>query len=394
MKYFQYGSQTIDDTDIAAVTKTLRSKFLTSGPNINEFESKISKYVGSKYAVACNSGTAALHMAFKAIGLKKNDKVILPAINFIAAANLCKLMGAKIYFADVDKFTGQMTPKTLIECLEKNRIRKLKMFCTMYNGGAPLNVVEFKKLKKELRCYIVEDCCHALGGMKKKKKKEYVGNCKYGDIATFSFHPVKTITTGEGGMLVTNSSIFFKRAKLFRNHGMEKKIIPGKNNWSYDVREVGLNYRMSEIQSALGISQLKKINKFISKRELVAQKYNQQFDKINLAESFKNLNKDIKSAWHLYVINFDFKKLRINKEAFIQKLHKSGVGVQIHYIPNYYQPLYTKQKKSYAGVKKYFDNSLSIPIHPNLTNSDVHNIIKIITGLINKYLQKKYISNL
>jgi len=256
----------------------------------------------------------------------------------------------------------------------------------MYNGGAPINAEKFYKLKKKLKCYIIEDSCHALGAMYSKKKNEFVGNCKYGDIAIFSFHPVKTITTGEGGMLVTNNLVFFKRSTKLRNHGIQKKNSLKKNNWSYEINEIGFNYRLNDIQSTLGISQLKKIRKFIKRREVVAKKYNDLFKNNDLIKTLNIENSDIKSAWHLYIININFKKLKINKNELIQKLHKKKIGVQVHYIPNYYQPLYKRKKIFQLGTKKYFQNSISIPIYPRLKNNEIIRTAKTINQLLEKFV--------
>ena len=390
MNYIRYGSQTIDKSDIKSVSKCLTSNFLTTGPEIIKFEKNFSKYTGSKYALACSNGTAALHIAFLSIGLKKNDNVILPAINFIAAANMSNLIGAKIFFADVDEISGQMTPKTLLECLKKNKIKKIKAFCTMHHGGMPNNAREFYKIKKKLKCYLIEDGCHALGGMYSKKKKEYVGNCKYADISTFSFHPVKSITTGEGGMLVTNKKNLIERARLLRNHGMNKKNLKQKNNWFYQIKSIGFNYRMNEIQASLGISQLKKLNKFIKQRNYVAIKYKSLFKMYDFINQLSESNNDLKSAWHLFIINFNFKSLKISKDEFIQKLHKKKIGVQVHYIPNNIQPLYSKNKFKLTGARKYFENSLSIPIYPNLKINEINKVANSIIKLIIKYKKKNY----
>lgn len=391
MKYIRYGSQTIDKSDIKSVNKCLTSNFLTTGPAVIEFEKSFCKYTGSSYSLACNSGTSALHMAFLSINLKKNDNIILPSINFIAAANMCRLIGAKIFFADVDSISGQMTPNNLIACLKQNKIKKLKAFCVMHHGGAPNYIKEFYKIKKKYKCYLVEDSCHALGGMYSKKNNEYVGNCKYTDISTFSFHPVKSITTGEGGMFVTNKRNLISNAKLIRSHGMTKKNLKGNNNWFYQIKRIGFNYRMNEIQASLGISQLKKLNKFIKKRNMIAKKYEFFFSKYNFIKHTVNINKDLKSAWHLYIINFDFKSLKISKNQFIQRLHKKGIGVQVHYIPNNFQPLYKENKFKLTGAKKYYENSLSIPIYPNLKITEIKKVVSSIIELIKRYKRNKSI---
>lgn len=383
MNYIHYGSQTIDNNDIRAVVKAIKSRFLTTGPLVNKFEKKLSNYVGSKYAVACSSGTAALHIAFKAIRLKKNQNVILPSINFIASANICNLIGAKIFFADVDKFTGQMTPSTLLDCIKKNKLKKIKAICTMHHGGAPFEAEKFKKLKKKYKFFIIEDCCHSLGAKYSIKKNEYVGNCKYSDISTFSFHPVKTITTCEGGMITTNNLNFYNQSKLFRNHGIEKKLKKNINNWSYKINNSGLNYRMSEIHAALGISQLNKIEKFVNKRNKIAKIYYNKLKNFFLTSYHLN-KKNVRSAYHLFIINYDFNKLKINKNSFIQKLHKKNIGVQIHYIPNNHQPIFKKNKLLPNSIN-FFLNSLSLPIYPNLKIEEISKICKIILDMIKKF---------
>lgn len=383
MKYIRYGNQTINKSDINEVRKCLTSNYLTTGPYVIKFEKEFSKYVGSKYALTCSSGTTALHLAFLAIGLKKKDNVILPAINFIAAANMCKLIGANIFFADVNPVTGQMTAETLVDCIKKNKIKKLKLFCTMHHGGAPMYAKEFYKLKKKYKCFLIEDSCHSLGGMYSRKKREFVGNCKYSDISTFSFHPVKSITTGEGGMIVTNKHDHYLKMKLLRNHGMEKKNYKGKNNWSYEIKRIGFNYRMSDIQASLGVSQLKKLNQFITKRENIAKTYDKLLTKFNINYT-KIINKDVRSAWHLYLINLNFKKFKISRDYLIQKLHKKNIGVQVHYIPNYLQPIYKKFKSNLEGAQRFYRNTLSIPIYPNLKKRDVKKIVLTLSKILLK----------
>jgi UDP-4-amino-4,6-dideoxy-N-acetyl-beta-L-altrosamine transaminase len=391
-KYLSYGKQKISEDDVKAVVNTLKSNFLTSGPKVNEFEEKFKNFVGSKYSVCCTNGTSALHIAFKAINLVSGDNIILPSINFIAAANMAKNLGAKIFLADVDPLTGQMTPENLLECVKKNNIKKVKAICTMYNGGLPLNAEKFFKIKKKLKCYLIEDACHALGGKYSLQKNIKVGSCKFSDISIFSFHPLKSITSGEGGMLTTNNIKFKNFAEKFRNHGIEKKIKKNKNNWSYEIVHTGFNYRLTDIQCALGISQLKKLNNFIYKRNKIAKIYNNLFKKNHLI--IKNTNKnnqDIKSAWHLYIININFKKLNISKEKFIQILHSKNIGVQIHYIPTFLQPNFKNLKKNkvkFKGAKSFFKSALSLPIYQSLNEREVKEIAKIINNILNNNVKK------
>ena len=275
MKKIFYSQHYIDQIDKASVLKSLSSnKNITSGKIQINFENNFSKYVGSKYSLSCSSGTAAIDMAMNSIELNKNDNVIIPAINFVAAANVCNQRGAKIFFADVDPKTGQMTPETLIKCIKENKIRKLKLFFSMYLGGAAKNIEGFSKIKKKYKSMWIEDACHALGGNYFFKNKKYkVGNCKYSDISIFSLHPSKIITAGEGGVLTTNKKKFFMRAKNFRSHSMIKKIDKYNTFNFYEVYEPGNNYRISEINCSLALSQLMKISKFLKKRKEIVNYY-------------------------------------------------------------------------------------------------------------------------
>ena len=223
MKNIPYGKQTISEKDTKNVLKTIRSEFLTTGPTTKIFEEKFSERVGSKFAISCSSGTSALHLCFMSINLKKKDVVILPVINFIASINMSHIMGARIFFADVDKKTGQMTPKTLEKCIKINKINKIKAVVTMYNGGNPNNAREFFKIKKKYKFILIEDACHSLGGKYAISKNLKVGSCKFSDLTTFSLHPVKSITTGEGGMITTNDKKLQKKILILRNHGILRK---------------------------------------------------------------------------------------------------------------------------------------------------------------------------
>ena len=391
-KYFNYGKQKISKDDVKAVVKTLNSNFLTSGPKVKEFEKKFKNFVGSKYSVSCTNGTSALHIAFKAINLCNGDNIILPSINFIAAANMAKNLGAEIFLADVDPLTGQMTPENLLECIKKNNIKKVKAVCTMYNGGLPLNADKFFKIKKKLKCYLIEDACHALGAKYSLKKNVKVGSCKFSDISTFSFHPVKSITSGEGGMLTTNNLKFKNFAEKFRNHGIEKKIEKKRNNWSYEVVHSGFNYRLSDLQCALGISQLKKLNNFVNKRKQISKIYNKLFKNNHLIIKSTNKNyQDIQSAWHLYIININFKKMNISKEKLIQTLHSKNIGVQVHYIPTFFQPNFKDLKKNkvkFKGAKSFFKSALSLPIYQSLKDQEVKKIAKIINSTLIRNAKK------
>ncbi len=311
MKNIPYGKQTISEKDTKNVLKTIRSEFLTTGPTTKIFEEKFSERVGSKFAISCSSGTSALHLCFMSINLKKNDVVILPVINFIASINMSHIMGARIFFADVDKKTGQMTPETLEKCIKINKINKIKAVVTMYNGGNPNNAREFFKIKKKYKFILIEDACHSLGGKYAISKNLKVGSCKFSDLTTFSLHPVKSITTGEGGMITTNDKKLQKKILILRNHGiLRKKNEKKKYNWKYKIIYPGYNYRLSDIACSLGLTQLSQLSKFIKKRLNIFNLYKNKLKNFSnflyLPESFK----DQLSANHLFIIIFKKKKFK------------------------------------------------------------------------------------
>lgn len=385
-----YGRQKIFKSDFVEINKALKSNFITNGEYVKKFESSFSRYTQAKFAISCSSGTAAIDLALKSIGLKKNDNVIIPAINFIAAANMSKLLRANIFLADVDQYSGQMRPSDLLNCIKLNKIKKIKAFFVMYNGGNPNFIKEFYKIKKKYNSIIIEDACHALGSKYSIKKNLSVGNCKYSDLATFSFHPLKTITTGEGGMVTTNNRKLFKKLKIYRNHGIVRKISSKKKYyWSYKVVDAGHNYRLSDLNCALGYSQLKKIDLLIKKRNLIASIYNKELKELGHLVNLPNATDDQLSAWHLYIININFKKLHINRETLIQKLYKKGIITQVHYIPTFNQPYYKLLKNNkLLNARSYFKNCLSLPIFFDLNSSSVKKISRNIKNIILKSSKK------
>ncbi len=380
-----YGKQTITKNDILTVNKALKKNLLTTGPGVRLFENEFSKYVKCKYSLTSNSGTSAILLALKAINLKKNDIVIVPAINFIAAANLSKILGAKVYFSDVDKLTGQMTPSDLLKCLKFNKIRKIKVFFTMHNGGFNNFAREFLKIKRKLKCFIIEDACHALGANNTEKKNDLVGNCKYSDLTTFSFHPLKTITTGEGGMTTTNNLNFYKIMRQYRNHGFAETKNEKKSIRGHKLNYCGYNLRLTDFQCLLGLSQLKKINNFVLKRNKLADYYFKRLSHLSDYIILPNQNK-FYSAWHLFIIIFKLENLRISRDKIIKILFKSGIKTQVHYFPNYRQkPFFQKNKKKFIGAEFYFKRCLSIPIFPELSTKNINFVITTIKMIVKKY---------
>jgi dTDP-4-amino-4,6-dideoxygalactose transaminase len=365
MKIIPYGRQYIDNKDIKFVSKSLKNNLITTGDYVKRFESQISKLVKSKFSISCSNGTAGLHLAFKAINIKKDDIIVMPAINFIAVYSMAKLMNAKIFLADVDPFTGQMTPKTLLECIKNNKLKKIKAIVTMYLGGYPENIVEFHNIKKMFSCYLIEDACHALGAKYFYNKKSlFIGSCKHSDISVFSLHPVKTITSGEGGVVTTNNKFFYDRMISLRSHG----ICRNKNlHWDYNIRELGYNYRLSDINCALGLSQLKRINKFIKFRKKIYTYYKIKLSKYKDLITLNNYNKNNKPSYHLFLISINFKKINSTKDKIIKFLKKNRIIAQYHYIPLYKFEVFGKTKISYPNSEFYFSRTVSLPIFFNYT---------------------------
>jgi len=364
MRVIPYGRQFVDSNDIKEVSKALKQDLITTGSYVKKFENKISNFLKVKYALSCSNGTAALHLAFMAINLKKNDVVIMPAINFIASYSMAKFMNAEIYLADVDSLTGQMTPKTLLDCINKHKIKKIKTVITMYLGGYPENVIEFYKIKKKYKFFLIEDACHALGAQYFYNKKFIpIGSCKHSDITTFSLHPVKTITSGEGGLVTTNNRLIYKQISLLRSHGIEKNK---KFHWKYNISRPSFNYRLSDLNCALALSQLKKINKFLNYRKKIYYFYRNHLKTNNKFINFPNYI-SAKPSYHLFLISINFKRTK-EKDEFLKFLKKENIYCQFHYIPIYKFKLF-KEKINlnfFLGSDKYFKNNISLPIFYNL----------------------------
>jgi dTDP-4-amino-4,6-dideoxygalactose transaminase len=382
MKIIPYGRQFIDSQDIRLVSKVLKEDLITTGHYVQKFENKISKFLNVKYVASSNSGTSALHLALMAIDLEKDDVIIMPAVNFIAVYNMARLMNAKIFLADVDPLTGQMTPETLLECIKKNKLKKIKAIVTMYLGGYPENVVEFYKIKKKFKCYLIEDACHALGSKYLFNKKFLpIGSCKHSDISTFSLHPVKTITSGEGGLITTNNKTLCNRILSLRSHGINKD----KNfHWKYNLSESGFNYRLSDVNCALGLGQLKKINKFIKYRRNIFNFYKNDLKKIKIITlpSYKTNN----PSYHLFLISINFKRIGSTKDKFLKFLKKNNIYCQYHYIPIYKFKLFNKKLNinSYKGAEFYYKNTVSLPIFYDLKVNSQKTIINKIKIFLNK----------
>lgn len=380
-----YGRQTINKADIKVVVDTLSSEYLTTGPKVKEFEEKFAKFVNVKYAVAVSSGTAALHLACLAAGLKKGDELITTPMTFAASANCALYCGAKPVFVDIKEENGLIDDRLI----EKSITSKTKIIIPVHYGGLPCDLKKIKAVAKKHGLIVIEDACHALGSRYMGSK---IGDCSYSDMAVFSFHPVKHITTGEGGMITTNSKDLCEKLLLLRTHGItkdpEKLLNKNEGPWFYEMQKLGFNYRLTDFQCALGISQLNQINDFVEKRISIANKYNKAFLNDKNLEITKT-PEGYKNAYHLYIIKVKDETIRLN---LFNYLKEKGILCQVHYIPVYWHPYYQKlgYKKGVCPIAEQFYNQIiSIPIYPELGNIEQAKIIEMIESFLE---QKKILA--
>ena len=368
-----YSKQSISKEDARAVLKVLQSNFLTQGPLVEKFENKVNKFCGSKYSVAVNSGSSALHIACLALGVKNGDLVWTVPNTFVASANCAINCGAKIDFVDIDKDTFNISTAALEKklLLAKKRKKLPKVLIPVHLGGQPTEQKKIWELSKKYKFKILEDASHSIGA---KHFGVKVGSNKWADITVFSFHPVKIITTGEGGVATTNSNIYYNKMKIFRDNGIKR--LP--NNWRYEHISVGFNYRMTDIAASLGISQLKKINKFLIKRNDIAKKYKKLLNSLPI--KIQKILPGNYSSYHLFIIQFDLKNLKLTYEKIFKIFRKNKYYVNLHYAPLHLSPYFRKIgfKKGYFPVsEKYGASSISIPIYYDLKLKDQFNVEKI-----------------
>lgn len=389
-----YGIHHIDQKDIKNVTTSLNNNFITQGPLIKKFEKNICKIVKVKYAVAVNSCSAGLHLAVKCLEkIKKKNEIITSPVSFVSTSNAALLNNYKLKFIDIDQFNLNINLKALSNFLKNKNVRAV---IPVHLAGNANNSKEIFKLCKKTNTPIIEDAAHSFGA--KYPNGKMVGSCCYANMTVFSFHPVKTITTGEGGVITTNSKKIYKKLLLLRSHGIEKNSSlwknkklgysnQKKNQWYYEVQELGYNYRITDFQCALGLSQLQKLNKILIKRKKIANFYDKNFKNINniFIPQFQQRNN---SSNHLYILNINFKNLKINRNFFMNFLMKKKIITQVHYIPIPLHPLYKKlgyNIKHLNNTKKYYETAISIPIYYNLSKNTQKKIINSIKYLIKKF---------
>ncbi len=387
-----YGIHYLDKKDIESVSKALRQKFITQGRIVEKFEKKICKLVKCKYAVAVSSCTAGLHIAIAAVDKNRNrNEIITSPISFVSTANTIIMNNYKVNFADINSESLNLDYEFFSKKIKKNK--KTNIVIPVHLGGLAADSKKIYQLCKKKKISIIEDAAHSFGG--KYEDGKMVGSCKNSDMTVFSFHPVKTVTTGEGGVVTTNSKILYQKLLMLRNHGivknknlfLRKKFAFTKkkiNPWYYEAQEIGFNYRITDFQCALGISQIKKIKSFISKRKKIANKYDKEFKNIKNLK-LPQFNRRVFSSNHLYVLNIDFDKLKFSKNELMKYLLKKGITTQVHYIPIPLHPFYSNsghKMQKLRNATEYYKKALSIPIFFNLSEKDQKKIIKIIKDTI------------
>ncbi len=378
-----YGRQTIEDDDIAAVAQALRGDFLTTGPLVEAFEAAFAEKVGARHAVACSNGTAALHLAMLALEVRPGEVCIVPSITFLATANCARYVGAEVVFADVDPQTGLMTPDTLAEAISRVGGRRLRAVLPVHLRGDAAELPALATLAAEAGAVLVEDAPHALGStMSFGNTSERVGDVRHSAMATFSFHPVKTIATGEGGMVTTNDGRLAERLRTLRSHGMVRP--DGADPWIYEMPEPGFNYRLPDILCALGLSQLAKLDRFAARRRSLAARY---------AEALKPLAPLVRPAvrpdWsdpvlHLMVALIDFEATGKTRRQVVDELRARGIGTQVHYIPVHTQPYYRDRYGpiDLPGAQEWYRTCLSLPLYPGMADEDVDRVILALSGVL------------
>ncbi|MDA3878015.1 MAG: UDP-4-amino-4,6-dideoxy-N-acetyl-beta-L-altrosamine transaminase [Halothiobacillus sp.] len=374
-----YGRQDISETDIQAVVDVLHSDYLTQGPAVPAFEKSVADYCGAQHGVAVNSATSALHIACLALDVRTNDVVWTTPITFVASANCALYCGASVDFVDIDPRTYNMSVERLAEKLaHAEKIGNLpKVVIPVYLCGQPCDMVGIHALSQQYGFKIIEDASHAIGG---KYRGEPIGNCRYSDITVFSFHPVKIITTAEGGMAMTNDAQLAKRMQLLRSHGITRDVNEMTHApdgpWYYQQIDLGYNYRMTDLQAALGLSQMQRLDEFVTKRHAIAKRYNQLLKDLPVITPWQH--SDGYSGLHLYVIRLKQEEIGKTHRQVFESLRTAGIGVNLHYIPVHRQPYYEGlgfKAGHCPEAEKYYSEAISLPMYPGLTEAQQDQVV-------------------
>ena len=381
-----YGKQTIDQTDIDAVIEVLKGDWLTQGPSVERFENDLKKYFGSKHCCAVSNGTAALHLTGLSLDWQPEDIILTSPITFLATANCIVYAGATPEFVDINPVSYTLDSKLLENKIKfyQSKGKKVKAVIGVDYAGHPCDWKMLREIADKYKLQLVNDNCHALGASYLDNKQYAV---KYADVVIQSYHPVKHITTGEGGAIITNNPLIDEKVRRMRTHGITKNINELENNdgsWYYEMHEVGYNYRITDFQCALGSNQLKKLDRFIQKRRKIAKKYDELFSNIEYVKIPKT-NNFIDHAYHLYQLQVDFPKLNLTKLLFFEKMEELGIKLQVHYIPIHLQPFYKRKygfkKGDFPNAENFYQKSVSIPLYSSLTDTEVKMVVENITNI-------------
>lgn len=393
-RFLPYGRQSITDDDIRIVTDVLRSDWLTQGPKVPEFENALARELGSSDAIVCVNGTAALHLSMLALGIGPGDVVVTTPNTFVASANCARYVGADVRFADIDAATGLMDIACLQDLLAEDTKQRIKLILPVHFAGQPIDLPRIWELAKAHGALVVDDACHAIGGeYEHAGMRCRIGDGKHSQLTVFSFHPVKHVATGEGGAVTTNDSELAERLRSFRNHGMvrdnehfnQKEMAQSdsgeQNPWYHEMQHLGYNYRLTDLQAALGISQLSRLKGSVSRRNEIAKTYHKIIGETGLLEIVKPLKllPCRTNAYHLFVVQIDFDSLKISRAVVMNRLRESGIGTQVHYIPVHLQPYYRRHSGTGPGdfpqAEAYYARALSLPMYPDLNEDDIERVI-------------------
>lgn len=382
-RFLPYARQHIEEDDIAAVVAALRSDFLTTGPRVAAFEQSLAATVGAEWAVALSSGTAALHAACFGAGVGPGDRVIVPAITFVATANCARYLDAEPVFADVDPDTGLVAPASVAERLADGT----RAVMAVHLGGALADVPALAGLAARAGAVLIEDAAHALGG---RRGSSPVGSCSEGSrMAVFSFHPVKHITTGEGGAITGTDPELGRRLRLFRDHGIERSAarhresIPGP--WYYEQQLLGYNLRLTDLQAALGVSQLAKLGRFLDRRRVLAARYDRLLQDLGSVRPAVGESARSGAAYHLYQVLVDFEAYGTRRTTVMQRLRQEGIGTQVHYIPVPAQPYYRDRgadPAEFPGARRFYARTLSLPLFPGMQDGEVDRVVEALVSAL------------
>nr|WP_283615622.1 UDP-4-amino-4,6-dideoxy-N-acetyl-beta-L-altrosamine transaminase [Alteromonas macleodii] len=383
-----YGRQHLDEDDVKAVVETLTSNWLTQGPAIPKFETALADYCGANFGIAVNSATSALHIACLALGVSKGDRVWTSPNSFVASSNCALYCGAKVDFVDIDLHTGNMCVDALRKklALAESTNALPKVVIPVHFAGQPCDMKEIRALSKQYGFFVIEDASHAVGA---KYQEKFVGSCQFSDICVFSFHPVKIITTMEGGMALTNNSEWAEKMRMLRSHGItndpEKMTEDSHGPWYYQQIALGFNYRMTDVEAALGLSQLSKLETFLEKRNVLANYYDKLFSDYSGITPLQQ-NSKIYSSYHLYVVRID--SLTNQQHAtLVANLRESGVFAHVHYIPIHMQPFYISlgfKIGDFPNAEKYYQQAVTLPLFPDLKEDEVEHIVALFVDIVNK----------